>query len=140
MRNATIEPDSSNTFVGSSFMYASARDWARLGQFLLQDGVWNGERILPAGWVTYMATLTPQSKRKDFGAHLWVKVPPPFDSVAVPRPRLPPDTFHSVGHEAQFVSIIPSRKLVVVRLGLSRGNHVWDEEAFLARVLEACPG
>lgn len=140
MRNATIEPDSSNTFVGSSFMYASARDWARLGQFLLQDGVWNGERILPAGWVTYMATLTPQSKRKDFGAHLWVKVPPPFDSVAVPRPRLPPDTFHSVGHEGQFVSIIPSRKLVVVRLGLSRGNHVWDEEAFLARVLEACPG
>jgi hypothetical protein len=139
MRSAIIEPDASGTFVASSFMYASARDWARFGQFLLQDGVWDGERILPAGWVGYMATLTPQSARRDFGAHLWVKIPPPFDSRAKPPPKLPPDTFHAVGHEGQFVSVIPSRRLVVVRLGLSRGDHVWDHHAFLARLLEAFP-
>jgi hypothetical protein len=139
MRSATIEPDSSGTLVASSFMYASARDWARLGQLLLHEGVWRGERVLPDGWVKYMATLTPQSTRKDFGAHLWVKVPPPFDSTANPRPRLPSDAFHAVGHEGQFVSVIPSRALVVVRLGLSRGNHVWDHDTFLARVLEAFP-
>jgi CubicO group peptidase (beta-lactamase class C family) len=139
MRAATIEPDSSGTLVTSSYMYAPPRDWARLGQFLLQDGVWGGERILPEGWVKYMTTLTPQSNRKDFGAHLWVKVPPPFDSVRNPRPQLPADAFHAVGHEGQFVSVIPSRKLVVVRLGLSRGEHVWDHAAFLERLLEAFP-
>ena len=139
MRSAVIEPDSSGTLVTSSFMYATARDWARFGQLLLQDGVWNGERILPEGWVRYMATLTPLSKRKDFGAHLWVKVPPPFDSVVTPRPQLPSDTFHAVGHEGQFVSVIPSRQLVVVRLGLSRREHAWDHDGFLARLLAAFP-
>jgi CubicO group peptidase (beta-lactamase class C family) len=139
MRGAVIEPDSSGTLVTSSFMYATARDWGRLGQLLLQDGVWNGERILPQGWVRYMATLTPLSKRKDFGAHLWVKVPPPFDSVVTPRPQLPADTFHAVGHEGQFVSVIPSRQLVVVRLGLSRREHAWDHDDFLARLLSAFP-
>lgn len=140
MRSAIIEPDSSGTLVTSSFMYASARDWARFGELLLQDGVWHGERLLPVGWVKYMATLTPQSKRKDFGAHLWVRVPPPFDSIENPRPSLPSDGFHLVGHEGQFVSVVPSRGLVLVRLGLSRGLHVWDHDAFLARLLDAFPG
>ena len=139
MRSAVIEADASGRFLASSYMYASARDWARFGELLLQDGVWRGQRILPEGWVRYMATLTPQSPRKDFGAHLWVKVPPPFDSAVKPGPRLPPDAFHVVGHEGQFVSVIPSRQLVVVRLGLSRGQHVWDHNAFLARLLEAFP-
>ncbi|HTS53215.1 MAG TPA: serine hydrolase [Burkholderiales bacterium] len=139
MRSAVIEPDASGTFVTSSYMYASARDWARLGQLLLQDGVWEGSRILPPGWVKYMAMLTPQSTRKDFGAHLWLKVSPPFNSLIVPPPKLPPDAFHAIGYEGQFVSVIPSRRLVVVRLGLSRGDHVWDHEAFLARLLDALP-
>jgi len=140
MRSAIIEPDASGTFVTSSYMYATARDWARLGQLLLQEGEWGGSRILPPGWVKYMASLTPQSARKDFGAHLWVKVTPPFDSLLVPPPKLPPDAFHAVGYEGQFVSVIPSRRLVVVRLGLTRGDHVWDHEEFLARLLEAFAG
>lgn len=139
MHTAIIEPDASGTFVTSSYMYATARDWARLGQLLLQDGVWGGSRILPEGWVKYMTTLTPQSTRKDFGAHIWTKVTPPFNSLAVPSPDLPPDAFHAVGYEGQFVSVVPSRRLVVVRLGLSRGDHVWDHETFLARLLEAFP-
>ncbi len=139
MRSAIIEADASGTFVTSSYMYASARDWARLGELMRQDGVWAGRRILPEAWVKYMATLTPQSTRQDFGAHLWVKVTPPFNSLLAPRPDLPPDAFHAVGYEGQFVSVIPSRGLVVVRLGLSRGDHVWDHEAFLAKVLEAFP-
>ena len=116
-----------------------ARDYqpGRFGQLLLQDGVWRGQRILPQGWVHYMATLTPQSARHDFGAHLWLKVPPPFDSPT--PPVLPPDAFHVVGHEGQFVSVIPSRGLVVVRLGLTRGDHVWNHDAFLSRLLEAFP-
>ena len=139
MHSAIIEPDASGTYVTSSYMYATARDWARLGELLRQDGVWGGHRILPQGWVRYMATPTPQSQRKDFGAHLWVKVTPPFNSMFVPAPALPPDAFHAIGYEGQFVSVIPSRRLVVVRLGLSRGDHVWDHEAFLAQLLEAFP-
>lgn len=139
MRSAVIEPDASGSLLASSYMYASARDWARFGQLLLQDGVWHGEHLLPEGWVRYMATLTPQSVRRDFGAHLWLKVPPPFDSPVKPGPSLPSDAFHVVGHEGQFVSVMPSRALVVVRLGLSRGSHVWDHDAFLARLLEAFP-
>ena len=135
MRHAVLEPDASGLFVTSSFMYASPRDWARFGQLLLQDGMWRGQRILPPGWVRYMDTLTPQSARHDFGAHLWLKVPPPFNSLH--PTALPADAFHVVGHEGQFVSVIPSRGLVVVRLGLTRGEHVWDHEAFLSRVLAA---
>jgi len=139
MRNAVLESDESGTFVASSYLYASPHDWARFGQFLLQDGTWNGTRILPEGWVRYMSTLTPQSTRRDFGAHLWVKVTSPFNSLLQPPPQLPADTFHAVGHEGQFVSVIPSRQLVVVRLGLSRGQHVWDHEAFLAMLVAAVP-
>jgi CubicO group peptidase (beta-lactamase class C family) len=77
MRSAIFEPDASGMLVTASFMYASAHDWARFGQLLLQDGMWDGRRILPEGWVRYMTTATPQSPRRDFGAHLWVKVPEP---------------------------------------------------------------
>jgi len=137
MESAVIETDAAGNFIGSSYMYASARDWARFGQLLLQDGVWDGERILPAGWVGYMARLTPQSTRQDFGAHLWLKIPPPFDDPTKTLPPLPADVFHAVGYEGQFVSVIPSRRLVVVRLGLSRRDHAWNHHAFLVRLLEA---
>ena len=139
MRTALIEPDAGGMLATSSFMCASAHDWARFGQLLLQDGVWHGERLLPAGWVRYMTSVTPGSPRHDFGAHLWVKVPEPFNSPASPPPTLPADTFHAVGHEGQFVSVVPSHRLVVVRLGLTRPESAWDHESFLARLVEAFP-
>ncbi|WP_038710136.1 serine hydrolase domain-containing protein [Burkholderia sp. lig30] len=139
MRTAVFEPDAAGMLASASFMYASARDWARFGQFLLQDGTWAGKRLLPDGWVRYMTRATPQAPRQDFGAHLWVKVPEPFNSHLSPAPALPRDAFHAAGHEGQFVSVIPSRQLVVVRLGLTRPESAWDHEAFLARVLEAFP-
>jgi hypothetical protein len=135
MRSAVMEPDAAGTPVGAAYMYASAHDWARFGQFLLQDGVWNGRRILPEGWVRAMSTPTPQAPRKDFGAHLWVRVPEPFNSVT--PVELPADAVHMAGHEGQFVSIVPSRGLVVVRLGLSRPESVWNHETFLAGVVAA---
>lgn len=139
MRRAVLEPDPAGTLAGASFMYASARDWARFGQFLLQDGEWDGKRLLPEGWVRYMTRATPQAPRQDFGAHLWVKVPEPFNHRGPHALALPADAFHAVGHEGQFVSVVPSRKLVVVRLGLSRPESAWDHEAFLANVLDAIP-
>lgn len=139
MRTAVFEADAAGILVGASFVCASAGDWARFGQLLLQDGVWDGKRILPPGWVRYMREVTLQSPRRDYGAHIWVKVPEPFDSHASPPPALPPDAFHLVGHEGQFVSVVPSRELVVVRMGLSRPEKAWDHETFLARLIEALP-
>lgn len=137
MRDTVFETDAVGIPVASSYVYASAHDWARFGQLLLQDGVWNGKRILPEGWVRYMATLTPQSTRRDFGAHLWVRVPEPFNNRSASPPPLPGDAYHLAGHEGQLLSVIPSRGLVVLRLGLTRKPQAWDHEAFLARVLEA---
>ena len=92
---------------------------------------------MPEGWVEYMRTATPQASRGEFGAHLWVRVPDPFHSRRVPRPALPQDAFHLVGHEGQLLSIIPSRHLVVLRMGLTRHRFAWDHEAFLEQVLAA---
>jgi hypothetical protein len=137
MTSAVIEVDGTGTFAGSSFMYASARDWARFGLLYLNDGVWRGERILPPGWVKRsLARATPNADA-GFGAHLWNEVPKPFFRASGARPALPADAFHMAGHEGQLVSIIPSHRLVVVRLGLARAPYVWDHEQFLATLLRA---
>jgi len=139
MHLAVVEPDATGTPVLSSFMHATAREWAAFGQFLLQDGVWHGERLLPPGWVNYMRTPTPQATRGDFGAHLWLRVPVGFGGTQPAAAALPADTFHLSGHEGQVVSVVPDRDLVIVRLGLSRLPRTWDHAEFLARVLRAFP-
>ena len=140
LHHAVLEPDADGTPVLSSFMHATAREWAAFGQFLLQDGVWHGERLLPPGWVDYMRTPTPQSDRADFGAHLWLKVPPgSWRSGATQRQHCPQTPSTSRDTRAQVVSVVPSRELVVVRLGLSRLPRTWDHAEFLARVLKAFP-
>ncbi len=137
MTTAVFEPDASGTFVGSSFLLASARDWARFGQLHLQDGVWNGRRLLPEGWVRWATTPTPQSKDKRFGAHWWLRVPPELGGDTAAGRNLPADAFHALGHEGQCLTVIPSRGLVVVRLGLSIRIDAWDHAAFLRDVLGA---
>jgi len=135
MSTAVIEPDASGTFVGSSFMYASARDWARFGLLYLTDGIWNKERVLPAGWRLYSRTPTACSPRGEYGAHFWLKIPSFYTTPQSDEWILPSDTFHAVGHEGQFISIVPSKKLVVVRLGLTRAKGAWDQRLFLANLL-----
>lgn len=139
MRSAVMEPDASGTFVGSSFMYATARDWARFGLLYLQDGVWEGERILPESWVKYSRTPTPKAPQGKYGAYWWLNAGPPGEESKRPMPRLPVDLFMASGFEGQTVAVLPSRKMVVVRLGLSQ-QGAWDIESFLAEVLEAIPG
>ncbi len=136
MNSATIEQDASGTFVGSSFMYATAPDWARFGQFYLQDGVWEGQRILPEGWVKYTTTPAPQSPDREYGAHFWLRIPKEYRSGDHAKPGAT-DTFHAVGHEGQFVSVIPSHELVIVRLGLTRNPSAWQHDRFLNAVIDA---
>jgi CubicO group peptidase (beta-lactamase class C family) len=140
MRSAVIELDTSGTFVGSSFMYATARDWARFGLLYLQDGMWKGVRVLPGGWVQYSRTPTPASPRGAYGAHFWLTLRPGSRGSGDSGSALPADAFHAVGHEGQFVTIIPSRNLVLVRLGLTQYRGAWDHGAFIRQVLDAISG
>jgi len=137
MQGALMEPDTSGTFVASSFMLATARDWARFGQLYLQDGVWDGRRLLPEGWVSFGTTPTPQSPDGIYGAHWWLGLKPELGGGSAAAARLPPDTFFAVGHEAQVLTVIPSRRLVVVRLGLSIYIDAWNHAAFLSELLDA---
>jgi hypothetical protein len=133
MASAVIEPDASGAFVGSSFMYATARDWARFGLLHAQDGVWDGERVLPVGWVAFVRSAAPAAPKASYGAHWWLELGTPSGSEA----RLPPDAFHAAGHGGQFVTVVPSRGVVVVRLGLALAEGAWDQPAFVAGVLDA---
>jgi CubicO group peptidase (beta-lactamase class C family) len=134
MSSAVIEADAAGTFVGSSLMYATARDWARFGTLYLQDGVWNGQRILPDGWVRYSTTPAPADPQRRFGAHVWLQVP---DGYRPGNARLPADAFHATGHQGQFVTIVPSRRAVIVRFGATRYRDAWDQAAFTRDVLAA---
>jgi CubicO group peptidase (beta-lactamase class C family) len=137
MTGAIMEVDAAGTFVGSSFIYATARDWARFGLLYLQDGVWNGERILPPGWVSYSTRPTPAAQSRPYGAHFWLNRGDMASDESKPFEKLPPDTFYASGYEGQNVVIIPSRKMVIVRLGLTRNGKAWDMESFVADVLAA---
>ena len=137
MTSAILEPDASGTFVCSSFMLATARDWAQFGQLFLQDGVWNGHRILPEGWVSFSTTPTAQSPGSNFGAHWWLKLAAEIGGGTGAAARIPSDAFFAIGHEAQILTVIPSRRLVVVRLGLSVYIDAWNQAEFLAELLDA---
>jgi hypothetical protein len=136
MTSAVLETDATGTFVGSSFMYATARDWARFGLLYLQDGVWSGERILPEGWVDFSRSPAPAAPDGKFGAHFWLRIPSEFrcgDNL----PDLPADAFHAIGYGGQFVTVVPSRKLVLVRLGAARYPCAWNHQKFVALVIDA---
>jgi CubicO group peptidase (beta-lactamase class C family) len=137
MSSAVIEPDASGTFVGSSFMLATARDWARFGQLYLQGGLWEGQRILPDGWVRFSTSPTPQSPEGVYGAHWWLKLRPELGGATPAASRLPADAFFAVGHEAQTLTVVPSLRLVVVRLGLSIHIDAWNHAGFLADLQDA---
>ena len=136
MRSAVIEPDSAGTFIGASFMYASARDWARLGLLFLRDGVWQGRRLLPKGWVAYTLTPTQRSPDAEYGAHVWLKLP---NSPQLGEPPMPEDAYYMLGHDQQIVAVVPSRDLVIVRLGLTREESAWDHARELTPIVRAFP-
>jgi CubicO group peptidase (beta-lactamase class C family) len=121
IRTAVLETDNNGTFIGSSYMYASARDWARLGQFCLEDGWWQGRQLLPEGWIGYSTMPTSINPLNNYGAHFWLNANPKDSARSRTWPSLPTDTYSMNGFQGQRVIIIPSENLVVVRLGFSSG-------------------
>jgi hypothetical protein len=104
-----LETDAAGAPIAATQAYASARDWARLGQLYLDDGMAGGERILPPGWVAYSTQLTPQSGDFQYGAGFWVN--------PAGRAGMPPGSFMARGARGQYVVVVPQARLVVVKLG-----------------------
>jgi len=128
-----MEPDASGTYIGSSYSYAIARDFARFGLLYYNDGVWNGEQILPTNWVKESIQPSAADKLKQYGYQFWLNGYSIKDTSKRRFPDVPADMFFADGYGGQDIYIIPSEKLVVVRLGL----HGINENKFLKEVIEA---
>ena len=139
MQSAVPEPDPSGTYVGSSYTCATLRDWARFGLLYLQNGVWNKERILPAGWVAYTTRPRRQAPIGEYGALFWLNAGPASDPGKRRRPSSPADAYSADGFQEQKVIVIPSRKLALVRLGATTARKAWNTDVFIADVLAALP-
>ncbi len=130
MSHTVAEADWHGNYVLSSQVWSTARDLARLGLFWMQDGVWAGKRMLPAGWVRTMTTPSgPQpATGPGYGATLW---------LFGPKQGLPEGSFAAQGNRGQYVMVIPSRKLVVVRRGEDPGAARFDIARFVADISAA---
>jgi len=128
-----MEPDASGTYIGSSYSYATARDFARFGLLYYNDGVWNGDQILPTNWVKESIQPSAADKLKQYGYQFWLNGYSKKDTSKRRFPDVPADMFFADGYGGQDIYIIPSEKLVVVRLGL----HGINENKFLKEVIES---
>ena len=130
--DAVFEVDPSGDFVGSSYLYATARDYGRFALLFLNDGVFDGTRILPEGWVTY--TTTPASNSKgEYGSLFWLNRSGKYPSARA-------DMYMCEGHDGQEIFIMPSEQLAVIILGYSpTPDHVMDCDRLLKDILGALP-
>lgn len=128
MKSATPKFDAAGTFIGSSFCFAEARDFARFGLLYLRGGVWDGRQVLPEGWVDYARTPTPQTPQAfqdegPYGAHWWLGMGGP-------------GSFSANGFEGQFTLIVPDLDMVFVRHGRSPGEQSKNVKKWLGAVTE----
>jgi CubicO group peptidase (beta-lactamase class C family) len=141
MYNTTPETDWDGDFVMSSQVWTTARDLARLGQLYLNGGMWNGERILPKGWSAYVASPAPaqpsnrQGDNADkpgrgYGAQFWL-----YENY----PGVPDGTYAALGNRGQFIIIVPSRNVVIVRRGYDYSGQRFNGPAFSAEILKHLP-
>jgi CubicO group peptidase (beta-lactamase class C family) len=136
VRTMVMETDPYGNFLTQGYEYMSGRDWARLGNLYLQDGVWNGQRILPEGYAKFVSTVAPAwaaDKRMVYGGFFWVNGNGEFP--------VPKEAYYMSGAGGQTVLIIPSHGLVVVRIGHFKGEAPGDEafKRALALLVQAVP-
>jgi CubicO group peptidase (beta-lactamase class C family) len=129
MKSAVLERDGSGTFVGSSYLEATPRDFARFAYLYLREGKWNGKSVVPAEWVKLAQTPSPgmahlrldhSPKDSPYGHSWWLNRPMPQAQIGKPFPAFPDDMYFASGHEGQEFAIIPSWDMVVIRLGCDR--------------------
>ena len=143
LRHLRLDFDSTGTGIGASHVTASARDWARFGQLYLDDGLAAGRRILPPGWVAWSSTPTLDT---GYGAGFWTnRVGGLVPEWGAPwgLPSAPPDTFFARGYMGQFVVVVPSRRVVIVRLASApeQGDDIVETDRLVGDILAAlAPG
>ncbi len=115
IKNAVLETDAWGNFIMTGYDYMSARDWARFGLLHIQNGMWGEERILPEGWSDFVSTPAPASRNQGYGGLFWLNAGGRYD-------RIPTDAYWPSGFMGQTTMIIPSRDIVIVRLGPSPGG------------------
>ncbi|HEX4292932.1 MAG TPA: serine hydrolase [Rhizomicrobium sp.] len=123
MASATPRFDTAGTFIGSSYCFCTARDFARFGLLYLRDGVWDGERLLPEGWVDYARTATFQQPTDSdpYGAHWWLDL-------------AGPGSFSANGHDGQYIVVIPQKDMVIVRNGVTATDKLPNVKAWIADI------
>ncbi|MEA3391933.1 MAG: serine hydrolase [Candidatus Marinimicrobia bacterium] len=131
MNSVVFETDASGTYVGSSYIYATARDFTRFGMLYLNDGNWLGEQILPEGWVNY-TTTEAEASNGVYGSYFWL------NRSGEKLPDAPGDTYFCQGHDGQWIIMVPSKDLVVVRLGYS-DKVEFSNNLMMKDILEAFP-
>jgi CubicO group peptidase (beta-lactamase class C family) len=136
VRTMVIETDPHGNFLTQGYDLASARDWARIGNLFLADGMWNGKRILPKGYAKFVSTVAPAwvaDGRPVYGGFFWIN-----GDEALPIPK---EAYYMAGAGGQFTVIIPSHDLVVVRLGHYKGDIIGTRDfgRALSLLLEAIP-
>jgi CubicO group peptidase (beta-lactamase class C family) len=133
LQNTTFELDASGVFVGSSFIYAPARDWARFAYLMLNDGKINGQRVLDADWVVRARQPNSSDNEPRYGYQFWLN----SGGTDLRWPALPEDAYAMLGNRAQVVMLVPSRQAAIVRLGWTAGEYPTD--ANFARILAQLP-
>jgi CubicO group peptidase (beta-lactamase class C family) len=126
MSSAMIETDLAGNYVFSSYGWATARHWGKLGLLYLHNGKWKDEQILNESWVKYVSTPNKNSKG-EYGAHFWL-------NAGGILPDAPSDMYSMQGHQGQKVYIIPSKEMVIVRFGLNETTEI-DFNKMLKEVL-----
>lgn len=132
------EFDASGTMIGGSIIQASARDWARFGEFLRNKGSIAGNQFLTRGWVDFMLTSSPNDPA--YGGHIWLNKPRPAGRGKVLYPDLlPGDVFAAQGHLGQYVIVSPSQKMTMVRLGKTQDDVLDPVQEQLGRIAVLFP-
>jgi CubicO group peptidase (beta-lactamase class C family) len=129
-RHFVLETDAWGNFIMTGFDYGAARDWARFGLLHLWEGVWQGKRVLPEGWVRFVSTPAPADKSRGYGGLFWLNRGGAWQGV-------PDDAFMASGHMGQYTMVIPSKEMVVVRLGPSPSGSGGYFTELVTRILKA---
>ncbi|KCZ50457.1 serine hydrolase domain-containing protein [Hyphomonas pacifica] len=136
MKSVTFEQDTAGTPVGSSYVYATGRDWAQFGLLFLNQGKIDGQQILSSDWVDFVRTPAPANAQGIYGGSFWLNGEAEEGDGRY-LPDLPEDAYFAMGHNGQIVGIFPSQNVVIVRLGWTTGEKKFDANTHFSAILNA---